>query len=289
MSDWMSKHKDTLKDYAYAIMSAGSPSYVGGGDRNIIQITNSILNKDKIAANRLDNIIQNSQASNYARDLHSLYIYGNDAEQFKEAPELKDLGVDYVQYLRSVGKDPDRIRTYKGRFGNEDFPVFLPESIKPAVIEYINSSHNRTFPVTIGGYWSKQDDVANHLRRFTSVKGEPFMVNSDLWDFTPSEYSKSWGASQWKAKLLDRVGTPFILKNMVPVRFVPDEEFYYDRERPNRYGAKPTKYQYQSLENHNNRTLQNLYDRQLQSNPNHYTELYKEFGILPELIVKPKK
>lgn len=80
------------------------------------------------------------------------------------------------------------------------------------------------------------------------INNIPYVVNSDLWDFEPSSYAERYkdfnslfgdskdirkqnrNRTYYQAKLLNMVGTPFILKDFRPVDFVDVDEYY---EYPN--------------------------------------------------------
>ena len=216
------------KGAAYAIMANDSKEEDRPGwDRNMQEIIGAVYNKEAIVANR----------GNIDRNLASLYIYGNDLGQFREAPELISYGVNYDNYLRSIGRDPSKVKTYEGKFSLP--PIIFPQEAQDRLKSYILSRDNKTF----GDYQplnESVDNVAGFLRRFDlNDKGEPIMVNSDIWDFEPNSYSANYGS--WiQAKLLDLVGTPFILKQTQPIEYIDSDRFYnnydyYTQEWPEVY------------------------------------------------------
>lgn len=212
------------RDNSYGLISPTPESY-----------ERIIRNKDQVVKKR----------GHIPRNLASLYIYGNDLKQFKPlSSKLSKLGVEYDNYLKSIGRNPDEIITYKG---NISTPVILPKEIQDQLPSFINSNKNRTYGVEQTFYDTnpEDDDVAGHLQRLTMINGIPYVVNSDLWDFEPTSYKKRWGNANnmftssdtekkqnrnrtyYQAKLLDKVGNPFILKDFHPVKFV-DVDDYYD-------------------------------------------------------------
>ena len=220
--------KNDLKDLAYSIMVGQGGKTIGVADRNIAEIIDSASNVDEIVSKRGET----------PRNLSSLYIYGNDLGQFGESSTLRNLGVNYDKYLKSVGRDPDKVKTYVGYLPSE---VILPDLIKDALPEYIKSPMNKTYGnnmdevaqnLDLEELPMEPDDVAGFLQRLDlDSKGNPIVVNSDLWDFEPKSYFKKYGYNPLlylKAKALDKVGTPFILKDTYPVQFVDIDTFYDD-------------------------------------------------------------
>lgn len=210
------------KDTAYAIMvnKTGYGQGTFGSSRSLEDIGKAVDNRETIVSNR----------TNLKRNLSSLYIYGNDLGQFREAPELVPLGVNYDNYLRSIGRDPSEVVTYEGHFN--DIPLVLPEGTQDILRSYILSKHNRTYG-TDNIPDINVDDVGGYLRRLDiNYKGDPIVVSSDLWDFEPNSYGSRWG-HKTQAQLLDLIGTPFILKQVHPVHFIDPDYFYnkYDQYR----------------------------------------------------------
>lgn len=224
----------SLGDYAYAIMA--NPSYnttTGGATRSAGDIVSSALNIDKILKSRGSN----------PRDLASLYIYGNDLGQFRQLDAL-DLQETIARELRSRGKSDEEIAStpvYEGIFPNDNI---LPLDITDEQLaEYINSPYNRNYGYMahdpkFQGQW---DDVGEFIQRLSIGRnGHPVVENSDIWDFTPSEYAEKYSTIDGgyddylslyaKAAALDAVGTPFVLKQEADIPRVSDEEFYDNYE-----------------------------------------------------------
>lgn len=112
-----------------------------------------IRNKDKVVANR----------SKIPRNLASLYIYGNDLGQFHPlSAEQSKLGVEYNSYLKSIGRDPSKIVTYKG---NIQTPVRLPNLVQNQLPALIKSSKLKTYGAEqiYDNTPKGSDDVAGHL------------------------------------------------------------------------------------------------------------------------------
>ena len=90
------------------------------------------------------------------------------------------------------------------------------------------------------------DNVAGHLAKLgRNAKGEVTVTRSDLWDFEPKSYSDSWGAgdlsSYAQAAILDKYGTPFILKDTDKVSFEkPEVAFDEDSD----YGNQVAQYKF---------------------------------------------
>lgn len=210
---------------AYAIM-------VGNNEDQRTQGSNRDINDVKYAINNRASIVRNR--GNIDRNLASLYIYGNDLGQFREAPELVPYGIEYNNYLRSIGRDPSKVKTYEGNFNAPT--VVLPQGSQDRLRDYILSKNNKTFYVQQDPEntdFETTDDVNNYTRRFSiNSKGEPIIVNSDLWDFEPNSYSTNNATPQertnaWlKSKALDYIGNPFILKQVDPIEYIDIDTFY---------------------------------------------------------------
>lgn len=206
--------EDRFKDIVYSIM-VNDEGRTSGTDRREKTIINAINNSKEKASKRGD----------YYRNLASLYVYGNDLGQFEEAPELRNVGVEYDSYLRSVGRNPDDIKIYKG-----DIPmdITLPEELRDWTLNFIQSDSNKTYGANsqeLEEMGVDTDDVAGFLQRLSlDEDGNPVVVNSDLWDFDKG-YAEKYGVDPVKVKLLDEAGTPFILKDVRPVNFVDRDEF----------------------------------------------------------------
>lgn len=235
-SELYNKTKDiannVIKNVAYGIM-VDSDGRVSGSDKTISEIIDGINFSNARAADR----------EYVPRNLASLYIYGNDLGQFKEDPTLRDLGVDYNKYLKSIGRDSNKVKTYRGVL-----PVIatLPEGIKDYLPEHIRSTKNKTYGNNmdhiVKDVYSDTgivpDDVAGFLQRLDlDSNGNPIIVNSDLWDFEPKSYYERYKEGNpllyLKASALDKVGTPFILKDTYPVQFTDIDTFYDNYDKRN--------------------------------------------------------
>jgi hypothetical protein len=61
------------------------------------------------------------------------------------------------------------------------------------------------------------DDVGGYLTRISNVNGVPMAVHSDIWDFD-KDYTKNYEeVPDWQVKALNKVGNPFILKQLTPI------------------------------------------------------------------------
>ena len=235
-SELYNKTKDiannVIKNVTYGIM-VDSDGGVSGSDKTISEIIDGINFSNARAADR----------EYVPRNLASLYIYGNDLGQFKEDPTLRDLGVDYNKYLKSIGRDSNKVKTYRGVL-----PVIatLPEGIKDYLPEHIRSTKNKTYGNNmdhiVKDVYSDTgivpDDVAGFLQRLDlDSNGNPIIVNSDLWDFEPKSYYERYKEGNpllyLKASALDKVGTPFILKDTYPVQFTDIDTFYDNYDKRN--------------------------------------------------------
>lgn len=220
------------KDLVYSAMVKQSGSPTGGVHRDIGDVVKSISDYKNIVSER------GTDPRFADRNLPSLYIYGNDLGQFEELPQdLATKGVEYDSYLRSVGRNPEDIKTYKGEIPST---ITLPDFITPQMLQsYIESGYNRTFgrDEEKEGFFmtGEGDNVAGYLSRLAMVNDTPTVVNSDLWDFTPKEYSDRWlsGFDMFKrllgntqARILNKVGTPFILKDFQPIKYMDTDEYY---------------------------------------------------------------
>ena len=270
---WMNNPSER-KDISYSLLAGP-------------QSATSLMRNDangRIYAN-LDEIIQSlrdyksiSQTrGKIPRNLTSLYVYGNDLHQFEESPELRDVGVEYDNYLVSHGIDPEQIKTYKG-----DIPYTLsfPDFIDSDKIKaFIESDKNKTF----GRQQEldrKSDDVSGYLTRLSIINGVPKVVNSDLWKFEPISYEQNYKDAKVKratveyqddekgayvpglrhqAYVASKLGTPFILKDVLDIQYMDPDNYY------------------------------NLYNGRSSQNKEIEKYIMDNMGILPELIVRPKK
>lgn len=211
--------KSLPKDLVYSVMVSNNDG-TSGVDRDEYDVLYSLLNKKDLV----------NQRGDIDRNLSSLYVYGNDLNQFEEAENLRNIGVNYDSYLKGIGRNPQDVRIYKGNIPED---IILPKAIMQQLPQYIKSIKNKTY----GKQRSEDiegDDVAGYLQRLDlDESGNPVLVNSDLWDFYPKEYAdnynedpKKYAELYAKAKMLDQAGNPFILKDVRPIQFVDDDRFY---------------------------------------------------------------
>lgn len=225
------KKQSNLQDIAYAIMAGqGNESSSSGTGRSWSDIISSFFNRTDIVKER----------GKIPNNLSSLYIYGNDLGQYKEKPEWRNVGVEYDDYIEKSGRDPNNIKTYEGnivqfdggKYGNNEESVTLPDIItNDQVIQYINNGNNKTFGrykyVEDGLYG---DDVGGYLTRVSNVNGTPMAVHSDIWDFD-KDYTKNYeGVPDWQVKALNKVGNPFILKQLTPIIYEDADTWYPKNE-----------------------------------------------------------
>lgn len=225
------KKQSNLQDIAYAIMAGqGNESSSSGTGRRWSDIISSFLNRTDIVKER----------GKIPNNLSSLYIYGNDLGQYKEKPEWRNVGVEYDDYIEKSGRDPNNIKTYEGnivqfdggKYGNNEESVTLPDIItNDQVIQYINNGNNKTFGrykyVEDGLYG---DNVGGYLTRVSNVNGTPMAVHSDIWDFD-KDYTKNYeGVPDWQVKALNKVGNPFILKQLTPIIYEDADTWYPKNE-----------------------------------------------------------
>lgn len=62
--------------------------------------------------------------------------------------------------------------------------------------------------------------------------GEPAIIVSDLWDFSPKEYGKKWGGAKayMQSYMLDKAGTPFILRDDTSNTITYSDEDSWDNQ-----------------------------------------------------------
>lgn len=178
--------------------------------------------------------VDDNDPNNKGRNLNKLYLY-QDETGVRELNETeKNEGVNYSAYLKSIGRNPKDIKQYEGDIGDAlHFPEYAKENIE--TLADLNTSK------AIGmRFNSGTDNVAGHLAKLgRNAKGEVTVTRSDLWDFEPKSYSDSWGADDLsayaQAAILDKYGTPFILKDTDKVSFEkPEVAFDEDSDYGNR-------------------------------------------------------
>lgn len=220
------------------------------------RIMKSSRGKSSIGFRDVFDIIVNRENGHYfdqedgnSFDYPHMYIYG-EAEGAEElSDEDKKYGVDYSSYIKSIGRDPDSIKQYKGNFGSD---IVLPESYKSIVDDMINSGNNKTI-----GYETdtqEGDDVAGHLGRINKDKDGNYIISySDMWDFDPGSYTDKWGSDggnfrTWiQSYMLDKAGTPFIVRSNKSVKFISDDEYDAEILRLLKDGSDLGKYSYDTV------------------------------------------
>lgn len=225
-----SKKQSNLQDIAYAIMAGqGNESSSSGTGRSWSDIISSFLNRTDIVKER----------GKIPNNLSSLYIYGNDLGQYEEKPEWRNVGVEYDDYIEKSGRDPDNIKTYEGdivdfddgKYNISEESVTLPDFITDdQVLQYIANT-NKTFgreKLVEDGL--RGDDVGGYLTRISNVNGVPMAVHSDIWDFD-KDYTKTYEeVPDWQVKALNKVGNPFILKQLTPIIYENADTWYPKNE-----------------------------------------------------------
>lgn len=206
------------RDAAYTIMKASGAS---------AQLTMPEI-IDALAGLSDENYTGNNDGKKSSFDYPEMYIYGKSEGAEELSEEEKGYGVDYSEYLKEHGRDPKKVKQYKGDFGAD---IILPESIKSYLDEIVGTDKNFTIGYTdVSG----TDDVAGHLGRINKDKNGEYIISySDLWDFEPESYAKDWAAGNLAQKgfaytqawLLDKIGNPFIVRNNKKVKFIPDSEY----------------------------------------------------------------
>lgn len=206
------------RDAAYAIMKASGAS----SQLTVPEII------DALAGLLYNNYTGNKEGEKSSFDYPEMYIYGKSEGAEELSEEEKEYGVDYSAYLKEHGRDPKKVKQYKGNFGAD---IILPESAKNYLDEIVGTDKNFTI-----GYMdaSGTDDVAGHLGRINKDKNGEYIISySDLWDFEPESYAKDWAAGNLAQKgfaytqawLLDKIGNPFIVRSNKKVKFIPDSEY----------------------------------------------------------------
>lgn len=206
------------RDAAYTLMKASGAS---------AQLTMPEI-IDALAGLSNKNYTGNNDGEKSSFDYPEMYIYGKSEGAEELSEEEKGYGVDYSAYLKEHGRDPKKVKQYKGDFGAD---IILPESIKSYLDEIVGTDKNFTMGYTdVSG----TDDVAGHLGRINKDKNGEYIISySDLWDFEPESYAKDWAAGNLAQKgfaytqawLLDKIGNPFIVRNNKKVKFIPDSEY----------------------------------------------------------------
>lgn len=101
----------------------------------------------------------------------------------------------------------------------------FPSYAQPYIENLARSGYGRT----IGYDYAYGDNVAGHVGKVgINRNGEPAIIVSDLWDFYPKDFVNKWVTDRlkWQSALLDKVGTPFILRDDTSnvIKYSDDEE-----------------------------------------------------------------
>lgn len=62
------------------------------------------------------------------------------------------------------------------------------------------------------------DDVGGHLVKMDYRLGRLYHISQDMWKFNPQDYSIRYPGSNKQPAIMDKLGTPFILQSMNPVK-----------------------------------------------------------------------
>ncbi len=177
---------------------------------------------------------------NKGRNLNKLYLY-QDETGVRELNETeKNEGVNYSAYLKSIGRNPKDIKQYEGDIG---YALRFPEYAKENIETLADLKTSKAIGMRFN---AGNDNVAGHLAKLgRNAKGEVTATRSDLWDFEPKSYSDSWEegslSSYAQAAILDKYGTPFILKDTDKVSFEkPEVAFDEDSD----YGGQVAQYKF---------------------------------------------
>lgn len=218
------------KDAAYAMMIDPSSysDHVGENESQAEPTFGSSRSWEdiKLALNNIPYIV--SRRGNIPRNLASLYIYGNDQNQFEELPHFNR----FDDRIREQGRDLSSIKTYKGNIDPHDFGQYIfPEDLQSAIEQYaINQEYGNVAEYGFG------DDVAAYAIYPGYNRNGDFVMNyADYWDFDKN-YSKKYDSRGehydisplvgLEAKALDKVGTPFILVDERPVKYTDWDEVF---------------------------------------------------------------
>lgn len=216
------------RDLAYAAIASprfrteGWTTTSSGVGRSPEDIVYGLRNIDDILASRGEQY----------RDLSSLYLYGNDKKQFEEAEDLRYRGPNLSPQIMQGGRNPGDIKVYRGEIPVTEEEITFPSLAKDNIEQAIRSGTMGTYGAYAGEDW-EGDDIANYAQRLDfDSQGNPVLVGADYWDFSP-DYSKSYGANgihgvitALEASALDKVGTPFILKDTAPINYINDDKFF---------------------------------------------------------------
>ena len=186
--------------------------------------------------------VDENNPNNKGKNLNKLYLY-QDETGLRELNETeKNQGVNYSAYLKSVGRNPKDIKQYEGDIGGD---LHFPEYAKENIETLADLKTSKAIGMRLN---SGTDNVAGHLVKLgRNDKGEVTVTRSDLWDFEPKSYSDSWGwggdnlSAYAQAAVLDKYGTPFILKDTDKVSFEKPEVAF---DEDSNYGDQVAQYKF---------------------------------------------
>lgn len=197
-------------------------SQSGKPTRSFGDIWNALFTPDSQRPEYTGSVDPETGEVNLNRDLNHVYLYGNTKQHL--LPFKGNIGVNYDQYLQKHGRDPKNVAQYEGIIQHAENDFTFP-TYAQSYIENLANSHLAK-SVGYNGYDTYGDNVAGHLGKVDlNREGIPAIVMSDLWDFGKG-YGKKWGGGL-QAKMLDKVGTPFILKDDKSniIKYSDDKQF----------------------------------------------------------------
>lgn len=195
--------KNQVKDLAFRIMSQSAASYRSNGMIN--KAIKEHLKGEDFTPEYTGNFSNN-------RNLNALYIYG-DETGFERLPDNYP-GFDYKDYLKKTGYKP---KTYKGEFGVNK-PLRVKDTpLNRQLLHVLNGTHSYNHFLNKMSN-NEGDNVGHYVSKIGQNKnGDYEFQQSDIWDFYPADYNKIWESSNLQSIFLDKIGTPFILRNNVPI------------------------------------------------------------------------
>ena len=168
---------------------------------------------------------------NRKRDLVSLFINGKpDRGSDLQSLEGEDSrGFDYGDFIATHYPNKT-IKTYEGIFPLRGTIQVSPSGYELAKFLGSNLSNIGHYK-NAGSAPSASDNVASYRTHYNVWKGEPELIQTDLWDFG-GDYNNTWNSKnsdfkRLQSEVINTIGTPFILKSINPIRVssTPDEEF----------------------------------------------------------------
>ena len=168
---------------------------------------------------------------NRKRDLVSLFINGKpDRNSDLQSLEGEDSrGFDYSNFIATHYPNKT-IKTYEGIFPLRGIIQVSPSGYELAKFLGSNLSNVGHYK-NAGLAPSTSDNVASYRTHYNVWKGEPELIQTDLWDFG-GNYNNIWNSKnsdfkRLQSEVVNTIGTPFILKSINPIRVssTPDEEF----------------------------------------------------------------